>query len=86
MQQSITQPQKIMKVRHLQQKWMDLEINFVSLAFAQFKLLCHVPALRVSSGLSTLVLTLRTNNEARASTPSTHSLQADAACELLLHW
>ena len=39
MQQSITQPQKIMKVRHLQQKWMDLEINFVSLAFAQFKLL-----------------------------------------------
>ena len=68
-----------MKFCHLQQKWMDLEINFVSLAFARFELLCHVRPLRVSSGHSTPVLTLRTKDEARASAPSTHSLRADVS-------
>ena len=47
---------------------------FVALAIPQFGLISHISSLRLSSGHSSLVLTLRTNNPACASLHSPHSL------------
>ena len=55
------------------------DIFFVSLAIPQFGLLSHVSSLRLSSGHSGPVLTLRANDSACASLPSPHSLVADVS-------
>ena len=63
---------------------------FVSLAFPWFGLLCHISPLRVFSGHSTLVFTLRTDDEAYTSTPNPHLLWADksmwTASQLVILW
>ena len=61
-----------------------LLFSFVSLEFPQFGLLLscylgHISPLRVSSGHSTLVLSLRTDYEVHASTPSPHLLWVNAS-------
>ena len=50
---------------------------FVSLAIPRFGLLCLINCLRLSSGHSGLVLTLRTDESAYASLPRPHSLLPD---------
>ena len=52
---------------------------FVSLAIPWFGLLSHIKSFRLSSGNSGPVLTLRTNDAARASLPSPTFLVADAS-------
>ena len=56
---------------------------FVSLVILQIAVTLDP---QLSSGLSSLVLTLRTNGAAHASLPNPYSLWADAASEPLLHW
>ena len=48
-------------------------------AFPRFVLLCHISPHRLSSGHSSQVLTLRTNNAVRTSVPSPHSLLVDGS-------
>ena len=54
-------------------------LSFLSLAIPQFGLLSHISSLRLSSGHSGLVLTLRTDNDTHASLSSPCSLVADAS-------
>ena len=66
-----------------------LSLSFIlslslSLAIPQFGLLSHIISLRLSSGNSSLVLTL--SNAARASLCSPHLLVVDASVWLLLCW
>ena len=44
-----------------------------------FGLLCHISPIRLSSGHSSLIFTLKTNDAARASLPNPHSLLVDAS-------
>ena len=56
-----------------------MSLLFVSLAIPQFVLLSHINSLRLFSGHSGLVLTLRTNNASCTSLPSPHSLVANTS-------
>ena len=65
---------------------LSLSLSFsLSLMIPWFGLLSHISSLRLSSGHSGLVLTLRTNDDAaHSSLPSPHSLLADGSiCALL---
>ena len=52
---------------------------FVSLVTLWFGLLSHISPIRLSSGHSSLILTLKTNDAAYASLPSPHSLLVDTS-------
>ena len=51
----------------------------MSLVILWFGLLCHISPIRLSSGHSSLILTLKTNDAAHASLHSPHSLLVDAS-------
>ena len=58
---------------------LSLSLFSLFLAILRFGLLSHISSLRLSSGHSGLVLTLRTDNDTHASLSSPHSL-------VVLHW